>query len=107
MSERTSGSRVSGDRGFLLGPALRNINGTEMIRSKSVTKTVEEIVSVTCDRCGKEYDALDFEAQEFHHIKFTGGYASIFGDGTEVECDLCQHCLHRMIGDICRRKEAT
>ena len=78
-----------------------------MIRYKSVTKTVEEIISVKCDRCGKEYDALDFEAQEFHHIKFTGGYASIFGDGTEVECDLCQYCLHEMIGDICRRNEAT
>jgi hypothetical protein len=53
------------------------VTGIEMIRYKSVTKTVEEIVSVKCDKCGKEYDALDFEAQEFHHIKFTGGYASI------------------------------
>ncbi|MBC8228320.1 hypothetical protein H8E77_02080 [bacterium] len=28
-----------------------------MIRYKSVTKTVEEIISVKCDRCGREYDA--------------------------------------------------
>jgi hypothetical protein len=78
-----------------------------MIRYKSETKTVEEITSFKCDKCGKEYDAKDFEMQEFHHIKFTGGYASVFGDGTEVECDICQHCLHQMIADICRQKEPT
>lgn len=77
-----------------------------MIRYKGVTKTIEEIAGVQCDRCRKEYDAPDFETQEFLHIKFTGGYASIFGDGVEVECDLCQHCLHKMIGEICRLKEA-
>ena len=78
-----------------------------MIEYKSVTKKVKEIISVKCDKCGNEYEVLNLEAQEFHHIKFTGGYGSVFGDGTEVECDLCQHCLHEMIGDICRRKEAT
>ena len=78
-----------------------------MISYKSVTRTVEEIISLKCDKCGKEYDAQDCEVQEFHHIKFTGGYASVFGDGMEVECDICQYCLHQMIGGICRQKETT
>lgn len=78
-----------------------------MITYKKVAKIIEEVVSVKCDKCGKEYDANDLETQEFHHIKFCGGYASVFGDGTEVECDICQHCLHGMIGDFCRRREAT
>jgi hypothetical protein len=38
-----------------------------------------------------------WEFQEFHLIRFTGGYGSVFGDGTEVECDICQHCLEKMI----------
>src|SRR3989304_1148291 len=28
----------------------------------------------------------------------------IFGDETEVACDLCQYCLHEMIGDINRKR---
>jgi hypothetical protein len=78
-----------------------------MIKYKKVTRTTEEISSVKCDKCGKEYDAGDFEVQEFHHISFCGGYASVFGDGTQVECDICQHCLYEMIGESCRCKEAA
>ncbi len=55
-----------------------------MIKYKKVTRTTEEISSVKCDKCGKEYDAGDFEVQEFHHISFCGGYASVFEDGTQV-----------------------
>jgi len=76
-----------------------------MIRQKKVTKQVDEVESVVCDRCGKEYGPNDLETEEFHHIRFTGGYESVFGDGVRVECDLCQHCLHEMIGDICRKRE--
>jgi len=74
----------------------------EEINVRKITK------SITCDKCGRKYAADDLvskemlEAQEFCYIRFTGGYGSIFGDGTEVECDICQHCLKEMIGDICR-----
>ena len=40
------------------------------------------------------------EIQEFHHIRFTGGYGSVCGDGMKVECDICQRCLHIMIKDF-------
>ncbi len=76
-----------------------------MIKHKEVTITEQQTVSITCDICGKEYEADDLEVQEFHHIKFCGGFGSVFGDGVKVECDICQHCLHKFIGDFCRVKE--
>ena len=77
-----------------------------MINYKEVQKTEQKIASVKCDICGKVYDADDLEIQEFHHIDFCGGYGSVFGDGTQVNCDICQHCLHKMIGDCCRCSDA-
>jgi len=62
--------------------------------------TVLELKSITCDVCGMEYDN-EIELQEFHHIDFVGGYASVFGDMTRIKCDICQHCLKKMIGSHC------
>lgn len=76
-----------------------------MIKTETVVeaKTYEKALSYQCDKCKKEYDIDDvFEIQEFHHIRFDGGYGSVFGDDTRVECDLCQQCLKKIIGDICR-----
>lgn len=54
--------------------------------------------NIQCDFCKKSFtEADDFELQEFLYIRFTGGYASVFGDGSEVECDICQHCLKEII----------
>lgn len=73
------------------------------------TVTTKEIVdkqsvqAVTCDKCHRQYPAENYiEIQEFHHIRFTGGYGSVFGDEADVECDICQHCLKKIIGDVCR-----
>ena len=80
-----------------------------MIKVKQVQEDVEKVVAKQCDRCKKEYgmptmDNLQsvFETQEFLHIRFTGGYNSVFGDEVEVECDLCQHCLKTLIGQHIR-----
>lgn len=65
-----------------------------------------EVASMQCDRCKKDYDVSDYyEIQEFIHIYRTGGYGSVFGDTCQVECDICQHCLKKMIGKHCRIKE--
>jgi hypothetical protein len=72
-----------------------------MIKSVTVPITVnkEIIESYICDKCKREYKDDDiFEVQEFHHIQFTGGYGSVFGDSSNVECDLCQYCLYELIG---------
>jgi antitoxin CcdA len=79
-----------------------------MLYTKEVKRTGTDRVAyaVECDRCHKKYD-LDanqeyVETQEFVRIKVVGGFGSVFGDGSYVECDLCQHCLKELIGDICR-----
>lgn len=57
----------------------------------------------TCDCCKKKVAGNDvFETQEAHHIEFTGGYGSVFGDGATIQCDLCQDCLHTMIKSYMR-----
>ena len=57
-----------------------------------------------CDRCEKNITSDDFvEWEEKYVIRFTGGYGSVFGDGDQIECDLCQACLHELIGPFCRR----
>jgi protein involved in polysaccharide export with SLBB domain len=66
-------------------------------------KVVNEIDSLTCDVCKKEflYDrehALD--TQEFHHIYFTGGYGSKFGDGCSIRIDVCDNCLYEIFSDV-------
>jgi antitoxin CcdA len=69
-------------------------------RSYQFTSTAKVLTSITCDICKKEYPEFDvLEIQEFHHIDFVGGYASVFGDGYRVKCDICQHCLQKMIGE--------
>jgi len=74
-----------------------------MIKSKIIKVDQEVLDSVICDRCKKEIDIDDiFEIQEVYHIRFTGGYGSVFGDMGKVACDLCQHCLYDIIKDIYR-----
>lgn len=64
---------------------------------------VEELVGITCDRCKTTFDAKDYiETQEFHHINFSGGFGSVFGDGSIVEADICQKCLLELIKDFMR-----
>lgn len=60
------------------------------------TRYIDKIKSITCDICKKDYDDV-LEIQEFHHIHFVGGYNSVFGDESMIECDVCQHCLYEMI----------
>jgi len=72
-----------------------------MIKTKFVPTKYEEIEAIICDSCGREMHPTDhIEYQESFSIVFTGGYGSIFGDGVDITCDLCQYCLHKMIKDF-------
>jgi hypothetical protein len=65
---------------------------------KTVKVTEETVEAVVCDKCKRRTIKDDYaEFQEYHHIHFTGGYGSIFGDGITVKVDLCQHCLYEMV----------
>ena len=76
-----------------------------MIAFKTITTEVEKKipVSITCDSCKKKYYygkmEDDYEIHEFHHIRFTGGFGSIFGDMNEMKGDICQHCLQDKFGE--------
>jgi hypothetical protein len=76
-----------------------------MITNKTETIEVENQVpeSISCDVCKTKYyygDLQDdMQIQEFHHIRFIGGYDSIFGDGVPIQCDICQKCLKEKLGD--------
>lgn len=74
-----------------------------------ITTTKNKCVSIVCDVCGKEYDIEKdwLETQEFTHIFFTGGYGSIFGDGDQYSCDICQHCLKEKLGDYLVRRGSS
>jgi hypothetical protein len=74
-----------------------------MIQYKEIkrTKICKEFDFAQCDKCGKtEKDPM--ELQEWYTIHFIGGYNSIFGDGDEYECDICQQCLKKMVGNELR-----
>ena len=74
-----------------------------MIDSYEDVEVVTRPSVLTCDVCGKRMTKADdwIEFQEAYVISFTGGYGSVFGDGTHIGCVICQHCLLKMIGDHC------
>lgn len=75
-----------------------------MIITKTISEPQEFIIGYRCDKCKKVFDDKTdpdgMEIQEFHHIRFSGGYCSVFGDMNEISLDICQHCLYDMIGDL-------
>jgi hypothetical protein len=75
-----------------------------MIKNKVVEEKVEVADLIICDVCKKEYsydkDILDI--QEFVHINTCAGYGSIFGDGSTIKIDICQHCLDNKLGEYLR-----
>lgn len=76
-----------------------------MIKKKTVKVDIVEIDSAVCDVCKNEYSRFGaefFEWQEFTHIRFTGGWSSVFGDGCSMGVDICQHCLKEKLGDYIR-----
>ena len=75
-----------------------------MIKYKKETKEIDIFVSATCDKCKKEFTD-DMEIQEFLHIRDTGGYGSIFGDGENINFDICQYCLYGWLGEEERNEE--
>ena len=64
----------------------------------------EELVSIQCDKCKKNYDDV-LEILEFHHISFIAGFGSVWGDGDKISGDLCQHCLKEFAGTFLKVEE--
>ena len=62
------------------------------------------VKKLVCDRCAREADHEDFEFFEFLSFANKGGYGSVFGDGNEIEIDLCQHCIKEILGPWLRNR---
>ncbi len=74
-----------------------------MIRARLHHAELQEETALVCDRCGREITPEEHsEWGEALRLRFTGGYGSVFGDGSRVEADLCQHCVKELIGPFCR-----
>jgi len=59
------------------------------------------VVGFTCDRCKATYRNDDvFEMSERITIEVNGGFGSVFGDGAELKCTLCQNCVKACLGEF-------
>ncbi len=63
------------------------------VRPESYTKQLR------CDRCGLLSEIGDAEFAEFITVDMKAGYGSTFGDGNDVQIDLCQHCVKTVLGE--------
>ena len=72
-----------------------------MIETRIMVEHKEYPVLKMCDNCGFECNIDNVvEWNEFYHLKHKGGYGSTFGDGMQVEVDLCQRCLKHIINTV-------
>jgi hypothetical protein len=62
---------------------------------------------IRCDRCGRQALLGDLAFEEMLCINLKAGYASVFGDGNDVQVDLCQHCLKAVLGPWLRIGEPS
>lgn len=78
-----------------------------MIKYKTIEVLEKKYIaeSITCDICKKEFfyhndDNIgdEMEIQEFVRFRSSGGYSSVFGDGSSIEIDMCQHCFRDKLG---------
>ena len=60
-----------------------------------------QLVEWTCAVCGRDLMADEMEEQEVFSFSQTGGYSSVFGDGSEIYVDICQHCFKSLLGEYC------
>lgn len=66
-------------------------------------RTVQEVVACTCDRCKRRLTADEpGEWQERLSFDQGCGFESVFGDGSTISLDLCQHCVQQVLGEWLR-----
>lgn len=72
-----------------------------MQHTTTIMEEKEVITSMTCDLCGKETiveDGYDLDSTEVIKVVHSFGYKSqYFGDGTKLECDICEACLYTLL----------
>lgn len=75
-------------------------------KTKTQTKTINEVISVTCDKCKREIYKDDIiEFQEVIQIHHNCGYGSIFGDENIIHAEFCQSCASELFRQYLRIEE--
>jgi len=71
---------------------------------KEVMVHKDELIAITCNRCGKKAEVDDIESfNNFQTITAIGAYGSeLIGDMRKVEVDLCEHCFDAALGPYWR-----
>lgn len=67
------------------------------------TVSMEPVECLQCNNCRLRLEPDTPDTPEFHdalHWEDTGGYGSIFGDGTKVSLTLCGPCLDKIAGHL-------
>jgi len=72
-----------------------------MRRYGIITREERDVVEIKCSVCKRDLLNDKMERQEAMHFHNYCGYGSVFGDGTEVYIDLCQHCFKELLGKYC------
>lgn len=81
---------------------------TRIYETIETTVTDQELVALECNRCKKRATPEDvIEWQEFMSWSNTGGYGSVWGDGSQVSVDLCQQCAYDLFSEFATRHECV
>jgi hypothetical protein len=54
---------------------------------------------VTCDVCS---NVIEGDSEEYVSVDFLAGFGNVFGDGNNIQCDVCMKCLLEKLGPYCR-----
>jgi len=57
---------------------------------------------VECDVCGELYPADSVEGKQFVNYRATGTSESVFGEGNNIECDICETCMYSTFANYMR-----
>lgn len=56
------------------------------------------VESITCDICYRVINSKELEFDECVCISHITGKSSTYGDGKQVNIDICQHCFDELLG---------
>jgi len=71
-----------------------------MKHTKNTMQYVQSVHKFTCDSCGVDIFPDTTDSEEMIRIEKTCGYGSVFSDGAVIQCDVCQHCVKAILGNI-------
>ena len=72
-----------------------------MRKYELVPTEYKKLVEFKCDICGLNFMEDSMEEQECCSFYTIGGYSSVFGDGSKISLDICQHCFKEKLGEYC------